>query len=105
MSKTKEVAIIVEQLVEDGAESTEAMLNALRDGEYLAKMGWTQEEVECAYDLLKQDRQISVRLPWDIAECLDSFCDQTELSKNRVIVLAVREFLQSEKAERIKEEL
>jgi len=52
-----------------------------------------------------EDKQISVRIPADIAKLLDNYCAETELSKNRVIVLAVREFLQSEKAERIKEEL
>jgi predicted DNA-binding protein len=53
----------------------------------------------------KQDKQISVRIPADIAELLDNYCQETELSKNRVIILSVREFLISEKAERIKDEL
>ncbi len=49
-TKTKQ---ILDTLKEDGAEDTKAMLDTLCDGEYLATKGWTQLEVEEAYNFLR----------------------------------------------------
>lgn len=54
MSAMKELFMTIEELKADGATDKASMLAAFQDGEYIAKKGLSQVDVENAYDYIKQ---------------------------------------------------